>query len=111
MGQQFVGLAAHPGLIPHDLSSPKHRAERLVGPTHVDRAVLAQEEGEDLFGVLARDRGARPRPDIREMPERNLEGEGDPIEAIDRDRFLTALNLTDELATECRALAGACQQE
>src|SRR6266851_5386143 len=72
-------------LIPRGLSGPKHRSEGLVSPTHIDRAVLAQDEGENLFGGLAGDPRAWPGSDVRKVPERDPERAGDAIEAVDGD--------------------------
>jgi len=61
--------------------------------------MLVQDERHDLLGVAVRH--AAPRhPDIGEDGERHSEGDGHLVEAVNRDRFLPALNLADELAAQ-----------
>ena len=59
----------------------------------------AHDEGEDFLGVWARDTGTRR---TGEVAERDTQGDGDLVQAVDRDRLFTALHLADEFATEGR---------
>jgi hypothetical protein len=44
-------------------------------------------------------------PNIGQVTERHLEGHRHPVEAVDRDRLSTALDLADELAAESGSFA------
>jgi hypothetical protein len=84
----------------------QHPTEHLVGPPHRGGgSTPTRDERENLLGVCGRNDCAPPRPDIGELAERDLERDGHLVEAIDRDRLLTALHFTDELATERGAVA------
>src|SRR6267143_2968075 len=57
------------------------------------------------LGVLAGYHRLPARLDVGELAERHLERDRHPVQAVDRDRFLAALDLTDELAAERRPFA------
>src|SRR6267142_137590 len=61
-------------------------------------------EREDLFGVLARHRGRLVGPHVRQLSQRHLERDRHPVQAVDGDRFLAALDLADELAGQAGAI-------
>src|SRR6266404_9405824 len=58
----------------------------------------AGDEREDLFGLLARHRGRLVGPHVRQLTQGNLQRHRYVVEAVDGDRLLPALDLTDELA-------------
>jgi len=64
----------------------------------------AGDERKDLFRLLARHRGRLVGPHVRELTQRDLERDRHPIEAVNRDRLLTALDLADELSGEAGAI-------
>src|SRR5574341_59138 len=82
----------------------EHRAEHVVSLANVLRAAPARHEREDLLGVLGRDCGGLVA-DVGEVAQRDFQGDGHVVEAVDRDRLLTALDLADELAAQAGALA------
>src|SRR5438105_516611 len=81
------------------LVSAEDRAQDPVDLAQVAGRPVLHEERQQLLGVLARHRRAIRRR-VRQRPERNLERSGDPVEAVDRDRFLAALDFADEFAAE-----------
>src|SRR5438876_576855 len=81
------------------LVSAEERAQDPVDLAQVAGRAVLHEERQQLLGVLARHRRAIRRR-VRQRPERNLERSGNPVEAVDRDRFLAALDLADEFAAE-----------
>src|SRR5437773_4250657 len=82
----------------------EHRAQDVVGLADLLRAPPGRDEREDLLGLLAGHRGGLVA-DVGEVAERDLEGGGDVVQAVERDRFLAALDLTDELPAQAGALA------
>src|SRR6266850_1589804 len=76
------------------------RLEDPVGLPDVFGPPPAGDEREDLFGLLARHRG----PHIRQLTQRDLERDRHPVQAVDGDRLLSALDLADELARQARAI-------
>src|SRR5436309_9031245 len=65
----------------------------------------AGDEREDLFGVLARHRGRPVGPHVRQLSPRDLERDRHPVQAVDGDRLLAALDLADELAGQAGEIA------
>src|SRR5438874_6268939 len=80
------------------------RPENPVRLTNVLGPPPAGDEREDLFGLLARHRGRLVGPHIRQLTQRDLERDRHPVQAIDGDRLLPALDLADELARQARAI-------
>src|ERR1043166_5282328 len=83
----------------------EHRLQHLVGAADVLGAAAVAHQREDALGVLARYAGRLVSPHVGELAQRNVEGDGDVIEDVDRDGFLTALDLADDLAAQAGALA------
>src|SRR5467141_344139 len=53
---------------------------------------------------LARHRGRLVGPHVRQLTQRDLERDRHPVQAVDGDRLLTALDLADELARQPPAI-------
>src|SRR5438067_1497332 len=83
----------------------EHRRQHLVGAADVVRTTPVGDQREDLLGVLRRRRRRLVGAHVGELAHRNVQRDRDVIEAVDRDRFLAALDFADELAAESRALA------
>src|ERR1700756_261780 len=80
------------------------RLQHPVRAADVFRPPPARDEREDLLRVLARHGRRLVGPHVRELAQRDLERDRHPIEAVDRDRLLAALDLADELAGEAGAI-------
>src|SRR4051794_4500940 len=78
----------------------EHRLQHLVGAADLLGAAAVADQREDALGVLGRYPGRLVGTDVGQLTQRNVERDGDVIEAVDRDRFLSALHLADELAAE-----------
>src|SRR5437870_13284696 len=76
----------------------EHRPQHVVGLADVLGTPPAGDEREDLFCFLAGDRLLLVRADVGQVAQRHLERDRHAVEAVDRDRLLTALDLADELA-------------
>src|SRR5205823_740213 len=72
--------------------------------TNVLRPPTARDEREDLLRVLARHSRRLVGPHVRELAQRDFERHRHPVQAVDRDRFLAALDLSDELPGETGAI-------
>src|SRR6266403_2097897 len=77
------------------------RLEDPVGLPDVFGPPPDGNEREDLFGLLARHRG----PHVRQLTQRDLERDRHPVQAVDGDRLLSALDLADELARQARPIS------
>src|SRR5712692_1894873 len=80
----------------------EHRLKDGVG-TPDARARTVDDERQHSLGVLRRHAVARPA-DVCQEIERDAEGDRYPVQAVDRNRLLTALDLADELPGQARAL-------
>src|SRR5262249_33753186 len=78
--------------------------EAPVRPPDVPGPPPAGDERENLFGVLTRDRGRLVGPHIRQLSQRDLKRGRHPVQAVDGDRFLPALDLADEFARQPGAI-------
>src|SRR5262245_58795639 len=85
--------------------SAENRLQNAVRAADVLRSPPTRHEREDLLRVLARHGRRLVRPHVRELAQRDLERDRHPIEAVDRDRLLAALDLADELPGEAGAVA------
>src|SRR5256886_12621448 len=82
----------------------EHRAQDVVGLADLLRAPPGRDEREDLLGLLAGHRGGLVA-DVGEVAERDLEGGGDVVQAVERDRSLATLDLADELPAQAGTVA------
>src|SRR5205809_2015899 len=98
-----VVIVTTPREVPTLGRAPKHRAQDVVRLADLVGAPAGGDEREDLLGLLAGHRGGLV-PDVGEVAERDLEGGGDVVEAVERDRLLTPFDLADELSAETGAL-------
>src|SRR2546430_534067 len=74
------------------------RLADLLGPP------TGRDEREDLLGLLTRHRGGLVA-DVGEVAEWDLEGGGDVVQAVERDRLLATLDLADELPAQAGTVA------
>src|SRR3989442_10231094 len=84
--------------------APEHRAQDVVRLADLLGAPAGGDEREDLLGLLAGHRGGLVA-DVGEVAERDLEGRGNVVQAVERDRLLAPLDLADELSAPVGALA------
>src|SRR5207247_38226 len=98
-----VVIVTTPREVPTLGRAPEHRAQDVVRLADLVGAPAGGDEREDLLGLLAGHRGGLV-PDVGEVAERDLEGGGDVVEAVERDRLLTPFDLADELSAETGAL-------
>src|SRR5262249_20261959 len=77
--------------------------EDLVRLADVPGPPPARDEREDLFCVPTRHRGRLGCAHVRQLSQRDLEGDRHPVQAVDGDRFLSALDLADKLARQAGA--------
>src|SRR5439155_19023211 len=96
-GRRQVGAALA------DALSPEDRAEHLVGPADLLRFAAAGQQREHLLDLVAR-RGLFVLAHVGQLPEGDFQRERDAVEAVDGDRLLSTLDLTDELAAEARLI-------
>ena len=89
----------------------RHRSGRLA-ENRLEHAVRAADvvgppapgdKGEELFRLLARYRRCLVGTYVREVAQRYVERDRDTIQAVDRNRFLAALDLADKFAGKSRA--------
>src|SRR5256885_10996193 len=74
--------------------APEHRAQDVVRLADLLGAPAGGDEREDLLGLLAGHRGGLVA-DGGEGAGRDVPGRGDVGQALERDRFLAALDLTE----------------
>src|SRR5438093_422391 len=82
----------------------EHGAEDIVGLADVLRTAPARDEREDPLGFLGR-HAAVLVADVGEVAQGDLQRDRDAVEAVDGDRLLAALDLTDEFSAEPGSLA------
>src|SRR5262245_4448786 len=84
--------------------SAENRLQHAVGAPDLLGPPPARHEREDLLRVLAGHGRRLVGPHVRELAQRDLERDRHPIQAVDRDRLLAALDLADELSGEAGAV-------
>src|SRR5258708_1942769 len=91
-GARGLNARRRSGRLTEDRLEDPVRLPDVLGPPP------AGDEREDLFGLLARHRGRLVGPHVRQLTQGNLQRHRYVVEAVDGDRLLPALDLTDELA-------------
>src|SRR5438552_2185939 len=82
----------------------EHRAQDVVRLADLLGTPTGRDEREDLLGLLTRHRGGLVA-DVGEVAEWDLEGGGDVVQAVERDRLLATLDLADELPAQAGTVA------
>src|SRR5437870_1450093 len=83
----------------------EERPEDVVRLPDLVRSASSRHEREDLLRLAIVHGPASVEPDVGQRGQRHVERDGHPVEAVDGDGLLAALDLADELPAEVRPVA------
>src|SRR5438132_6582103 len=83
----------------------EERSEHVVRLPDLLRSASGRHEREDLLRLAIVHGPPAVEPDVGQRGQRHVERDGHPVEAVDRNRLLAALDLADELPAEVRPVA------